>query len=519
MPGDGDASRALRVGRLVFGTLDRAGLLLVSVVWLALALHEDVTGSPRLNPVWFGWVLSVVDGAVGVLGIRANARARRLARNHDDQDTAGDAPAPAGDPSRRAAAALEIFNTATRALDPVPELVLVRPGPLGVELLLAAPRGEAPAPFRAVGDGAVWLLPTASEPGDRDAPEDAGAAVTLLGTDTGGAYFAPATLDTDDAPSGITVVESGAGVFLEPYGLWLDDSTDGPVTGDEGVDEEVADPLDSCAGDGFAEEWPASSDEVPSSLDEPGTSAGGPTSAVPPGVVEVRILREEPDLVGAVVEEPSAAAVEFVAYLATHRHKATTARLQDSLGTARSVASRSTKTVWSAAGAARRCLGEELVPAAAGNQVYVLGDAVTCDWARFQELVRVADTAENDEVARTALTEALALVGGVPGLTSRRFGWLDTEGILTEITHAVVETACRLARLEATGVTSDPDASTASLERARRALAVGRILSPHAPEIDEVEHELATVRGQERVRALPPGNDEVASGPLRARVH
>jgi hypothetical protein len=91
---------------------------------------------------------------------------------------------------------------------------------------------------------------------------------------------------------------------------------------------------------------------------------------VPRGKVEVRILRELPDLVGELLAAATPAAVDLVAYLATHGHRASTARLRDSIGTQQVQASRAGKTVWSAAGAAgtrtgppAHCLGQSALRA------------------------------------------------------------------------------------------------------------------------------------------------------------
>jgi DNA-binding phage protein len=57
---------------------------------------------------------------------------------------------------------------------------------------------------------------------------------------------------------------------------------------------------------------------------------------------------------------------------------------------------------------------------------------------RFRALVEIAKRSGiGRERARVALVQALALVNGVPGVVSRRFIWLDTEGLDTEIAHVV----------------------------------------------------------------------------------
>ena len=187
-----------------------------------------------------------------------------------------------------------------------------------------------------------------------------------------------------------------------------------------------------------------------------------PARLVAPGPVEVRILREVPDLTGEVVGDPTPSAVEFVAYLALHGYRAPTSRLKEALGTERSRGSRSVAGIWRAAGEARQALGPELVPAASPQQAYQLAEEVSCDWTRFRTLVDLARSATADRMRRSdLLIEALTLVEGVPGLSSRRFSWLDTEGVLSEIGRLVVLAAHEL------------DAATDDEEIRRFALAKG----------------------------------------------
>jgi hypothetical protein len=139
--------------------------------------------------------------------------------------------------------------------------------------------------------------------------------------------------------------------------------------------------------------------------------------------------------------------------------------------------------VWTAAGAARRAIGPDLVPAASGNQLYLLSDKVSCDWTRFQALVGISRSAASDpERRREALVDALELVDGVPGLASRRFLWLDTEGVLSNIAFAVANAARELASLEAEG---------GSEELTRWAIAKARPLLPDLGELEYQEPKLA----------------------------
>ena len=281
----------------------------------------------------------------------------------------------------------------------------------------------------------------------------------------------------------LVVVGRGEQLLLEPFGLPLTASAESSTPAEPQPIEEV--PIASVL----------RSDPEPEDLDavvlegcNPLATTDRPTQMlpVPPGPVEVRILREVPDLVGELHEEPTAGAVEFVAYLALHGYRAAPARLKETLGTPRSQASRSGKSVWTAAGAARRAIGPDLVPAASGNQLYLLSKEVSCDWTRFQALVGIARSAASDpERRREALVGALELVDGVPGLASRRFTWLDTEGVLSNIAFAVANAARELANLEAEG---------GSEELTRWAIAKARPLLPDLGELEHQESKLASTR-------------------------
>ncbi|MGD0742114.1 MAG: hypothetical protein ABSA31_02320 [Acidimicrobiales bacterium] len=401
-----------------------------------------------------------------------------------------------------------------------PDIAVLRVGAAGVELLLHAPCPVAPAPFRASAGGLVWSLDPSVELGDlielgrgvRLSPGAEPAPLVEIGTDEEGSYFAReagiVTLRLDDEGPGelhdellsfgsgdrqatsmglfgapLVVVERREHVLLEPYGIPLTASPESSTPAEPQPIEEV--PI----------ELVLRSDPEPEDLDavvlegcNPRATIDRPTQVltVPPGPVEVRILRELPDLVGELHEEPTAGAVEFVAYLALHGYRAAPSRLKEMLGTPRSQASRSSKTVWTSAGAARRALGPDLVPAASGNQLYLLSKEVSSDWTRFQALVGTARSAASDpERRRDALVGALELVDGVPGLASRRFTWLDSEGVLSNIAFAVANAARELANLEA---------ESGSEELTRWAIAKARPLLPDLGELEHQESKLAGTR-------------------------
>lgn len=209
-------------------------------------------------------------------------------------------------------------------------------------------------------------------------------------------------------------------------------------------------------------------------------AAEEPTVLLPRGPVEVRILCERPELVGELAGKATPAAVEFVAFLATHGYRSGQPRLRDAIGTGRD-ASRAEKTVYNAASEARGALGTELLPVASGNEVYLLSGQVTCDWARFQQLKELAQRDGGTE--GDALGEALALVEGIPALLTRRFGWLEEEGLLRDITSSVLDAARRLAEI------AGEDGALLRL-----AIAKWRMMLPSDPELLALERRVGVPR-------------------------
>ena len=94
----------------------------------------------------------------------------------------------------------------------------------------------------------------------------------------------------------------------------------------------------------------------------------------------------------------------------------------------------------------RRALGPELVPEAYKGRGYRLAPEVTCDWMMFEELVDESHNASSREMEADLLTQALALVRGVPfqGVEPGTFSWAWTELIVARIEVAVVGAAHRL---------------------------------------------------------------------------
>lgn len=521
-----DGDDALMAGAWITDRTSRASRVAVVSTWSATGgflawsivfFSAEVDVAPRRTIATVGLLAAIVV-FVGWAAVTTSHLRRRSSRPGAPEPVRerGADPAPhvllgADEAAGRAGRAL---STLRSVAPEAPDVALARVGHHGVEILLVSPLGVAPDGFELLDDGrTLRSLEEGIPAGDDD---EGRGALELLGSDDVGHYFARAETATfaDALPqseakgaSGLLILENSGGVVVEPYGLHLARPAVTSLPSFESAgDSDIAvvdESLEGACAEGVLSQARPSDgrrrDDADAILhDAPGGTDGSGqlddallTPLVAPGVVEVRILREEPDLVGELRAPTNAPAVEFVAYLATHGHRATTARLQDSLGTARSRQSRSTKTVWTAAGAARQALGEEMVPAASGNQVYLLSPAVTCDWTRFQALLALAHEGD-DTLRRRALREALAPVDGVPGLASRRYGWLDLEGFLAEITHQVVAAALELARLELATITDHDAADDAAL---RQVLAKARLLSPTSEELAAVEAELRARHG------------------------
>jgi hypothetical protein len=475
----------------------RRTAFLLFLPWV-FALARSRPGSAvhhALFDLGIGFIVVCIAGAIATwrLGSSdASSPTEEPPQLEHDADTPGATrPVDAAERTRWAEAtmsALWASELAGRGQD-VARIAVIRVGAAGVELLHHEPRPVALSPFRASAGGLIWSLDPSIELEalielgqdsrlslDRRTPP-----LLEVGTDDEGSYFVPAgdivrlRLDDDElgelhdelpsltlqdwgSASGplfgapLVVVGRGEQLLLEPYGIPLPVSPESPLRPPPEPAAEAPsapvphpEPETKDIGAEDVEALVADGDDARPKV-EPSTRA----PLVPAGPVEVRILREEPDLVGELHGEPSAGAVEFVAFLALHRYRAAPARLRAALGTPRSQASRSGKTVWTSAGAARLALGTDLVPAASANHLYLLSEQVTCDWTRFQALVDLARSSVSDPGRRReALVAALELVDGVPGLASRRFSWLDSEGILSNIALAVLGAARELVNLEA----------------------------------------------------------------------
>lgn len=219
------------------------------------------------------------------------------------------------------------------------------------------------------------------------------------------------------------------------------------------------------------------------------------------GSVEVRLLTAVPRLDGlAEPLDPKRArrATELVAYLALHHPDPVTSdRLRTRvLGSADADAA--SKTLFNTVGAARRAMGQDrdgrpLLPPASKSGHYRLSHLVTTDVTRAEALVAEAGAAEDDEEAIALLRAALDLVESEPlagALTG--YGWWAAEGHERRVAAALVDGACRLARLAS---------GHGYLDLARWGLERARLVEPYSELLSRAAMRVAAEAGDaERLR-------------------
>jgi len=185
----------------------------------------------------------------------------------------------------------------------------------------------------------------------------------------------------------------------------------------------------------------------------PAPGVPGPAPSVPRGAVEVRVLGPV-DLVGSGTGslEPSrrAPALAALAYLATRERPVAADELGGALWpldlTKDDLSGPQRKTIMNVVSRARAVLGygeggEERL--AHGPQGYYLAPDVTCDWARFCRLERLARRQGPAESMAT-MHQALELVRGEPfagSVTSHFFEWVSSEHLDLIICAKVADAA------------------------------------------------------------------------------
>jgi DNA-binding SARP family transcriptional activator len=316
---------------------------------------------------------------------------------------------------------------------------------------------------------------------------------------------------TPTSPTDLTLLVDESGITVQPLGLTLHPcrmvGPDGIVSGDiSGPDDPV--------GDDSGSPRPATGGPATSGTGVVRSPARSISLA--PGPVEVRLLTSVPrieGLNGELTPKRARRVVELVAYLALHFPDVVTGdRLRTRvLGTAETDAA--AKTLFNTVGAVRRALGsspsgDPYLPLATKSGHYRISGSVTVDAARAVALVAAADDSEPRR-AMALLREALSLVEGEPlvGALSG-YSWWIAEGHERRTATALVDAACRLARLA--GHAGHLDLARWAVDRARLVEPYSESLSRAAMEVaaeagdtDALRHEWEDCR--RRVDEIDPG--------------
>ena len=263
----------------------------------------------------------------------------------------------------------------------------------------------------------------------------------------------------------------------------------------------------------------------------PGSRAGPATAAparpdpmhpsgplgIAPGAVDVRLLTMTPRLDGLCEELPPnrvRRAVELVAYLALHHPDVITGDRLRTRVLGSGDADAAAKTLFNTAHAARRAMGldengEPLFPAGSRTGLYQVAPAVTVDVQRATELVRLAKSCDERNLAIAAYRGALELVEGEPLANALAgYTWWEAEGHAGRIAAVLVEAACSLVALAC---------EVELFELARAGLGRARLVAPYSEALSRAAMELAAAEGdadrlrtewrecQRMVDALDPG--------------
>ena len=254
----------------------------------------------------------------------------------------------------------------------------------------------------------------------------------------------------------------------------------------------------------------------PASAAEPSDSSRD-LLRIAPGRVDVRLLTMTPRLDGLCEELPPnrvRRAVELVAYLALHHPDVITGDRLRTRVLGSGDADAAAKTLFNTAHAARRAMGldengEPLFPAGSRTGLYQVAPAVTVDVQRATELVRLAKSCDERNLAIAAYRGALELVEGEPLANALAgYTWWEAEGHAGRIAAVLVEAACSLVALAC---------EVGLFELARAGLGRARLVAPYSEALSRAAMELAAAEGdadrlrtewrecQRMVDALDPG--------------
>lgn len=248
--------------------------------------------------------------------------------------------------------------------------------------------------------------------------------------------------------------------------------------------------------------------------------AASPTGAGPlePGMIEVRLLTPEPRIEGlasALPAKRARRATELVAYLALHHPDPVTSDRLRTRVLGSPDADAASKTLFNTAGAARRALGSDPagqphLPPATKTGHYRLGSEVSCDVHRVLELARLGEETGEPGRAMGLLRAALELVEGEPlARVYSGYTWWQAEGHERRVAGALVDAACRLARLAV---------AEGHLELARWGVEHARLVEPYSEALCRTAMRVAAAAGdldllrwewlecRRRVDELDPGS-------------
>jgi len=171
----------------------------------------------------------------------------------------------------------------------------------------------------------------------------------------------------------------------------------------------------------------------------------------------------------------SSPVIDLATYLALHSDRPYTAEeLRDPLSVGKPRALEA-DTIRTYANKLRRTVGPEHLPEA-GRRGYALSDFDT-DWRRFLEFTAAAEARTEPADQALSLTEAMALVRGLPfaELPTNGFGWVATELFISQVEVAVIVAAGRVVDLALAA--GDWPLATWSAER-------GLVVSPTGEELN-----------------------------------